>query len=119
MPDRASVLGEYGGLGWPVAGHSWVTQNNWGYRTYGSRAELEENYAKLTEQLPALIAKGLAAAVYTQTTDVEIEVNGLLTYDRQLIKIDPERLSALHAPLYGPPQGPAAAPSGGTNENRP
>ncbi|MCA9054689.1 MAG: sulfatase-like hydrolase/transferase, partial [Planctomycetaceae bacterium] len=65
MPDRVSVLGEYGGLGLPVAGHTWVDSNNWGYRTYTTREELQDNYRRLTEQLPSLIASGLAAAVYT------------------------------------------------------
>jgi arylsulfatase A-like enzyme len=103
MEDRASVLGEFGGLGLPVIGHTWVTQNNWGYRTYATKEELAENYERLVRQIPLLIGSGLAAAVYTQTTDVEIEVNGLLTYDRQLIKIDPKKLAEWHAPLYGPP----------------
>jgi hypothetical protein len=103
MEDRASVLGEFGGLGLPVAGHTWVTSNNWGYRTYASREELAENYEKLVKDLPRLIGSGLAAAIYTQTTDVEIEVNGLLTYDRQLIKFDPKKLAEWHRPLYEPP----------------
>ena len=101
--DRASVLGEYGGLGLPIAGHTWVDSNNWGYRTYTTRKELQENYRRVIEQLPALIANGLAAAVYTQTTDVEIEVNGLMTYDRQITKLDPDWLADLHRPLYEPP----------------
>jgi arylsulfatase A-like enzyme len=97
---RASVLGEFGGLGLPVPGHTWVDQNNWGYRTYGTHAELQQNYRALIEQLPALIERGLAAAVYTQTTDVEVEVNGLMTYDRAHTKFDPENLRRLHPPLY-------------------
>lgn len=103
LEDRVSVLGEFGGLGLPIAGHTWVDRNNWGYRTYSSREELHLNYERLIAQLPELIAHGLAAAVYTQTTDVEIEVNGLLTYDRQILKFDPERLRELHRPLYAPP----------------
>ena len=99
-PKRASVLGEFGGLGWPVNGHLWWNKRNWGYRTYQTREELKENYATLLEQLPALIKQGLAAAVYTQTTDVEGEVNGLMTYDRSLIKIDPEWLAEKAAPLF-------------------
>jgi hypothetical protein len=103
MPDRVSVLGEFGGLGLPIPGHLWVDSNNWGYRTYTTREELAKNYEGLIQQMPSLIAGGLAAAVYTQTTDVEIEVNGLLTYDRQIIKFDPEWMAKLHAPLYAPP----------------
>jgi hypothetical protein len=101
--DRATVLGEYGGLGWPVEGHLWQAQDNWGYRTYKTQEELIENYKNLTVQLPPLIGEGLAAAVYTQTTDVEIEVNGLMTYDREVIKLPVEATAELHKIVYGPP----------------
>ncbi|MEO8498134.1 MAG: sugar-binding domain-containing protein, partial [Planctomycetota bacterium] len=100
---RASVLGEFGGLGLPLAGHTWVGSNNWGYRNYATLEELNESYANLLNQTPALIADGLAAAIYTQTTDVEIEVNGLMTYDRAIVKFDIDRLQKLHARLYEPP----------------
>jgi hypothetical protein len=103
MADRATVLGEFGGLGLPLEGHTWVDSNNWGYRTFESIDELRVNYDRLIDQMPGLISSGLAAAVYTQTTDVEVEVNGLMTYDRQVIKFDPEHLRAIHAPLYAPP----------------
>lgn len=103
LPDRVSVLGEFGGLGLPLPGHLWVNNNNWGYRTYTTKEELARQYELLIQQMPSLIANGLAAAVYTQTTDVEIEVNGLLTYDRQIIKFDPAWIAALHKPLYDPP----------------
>ncbi len=90
-PRRASVLGEFGGLGLPVVGHTWVNKDNWGYVSYASPVELTDAYVALIEKLPGLIAQGLCAAVYTQTTDVEIEVNGWLTYDRAVWKVDPER----------------------------
>ena len=99
-PNRASVLGEYGGLGLPVKGHLWWNKRNWGYRTYQTSNELKMNYAQLMEQLPALKKQGLAAAVYTQTTDVEGEVNGLMTYDRSIIKFDPEWMTDLAEMLY-------------------
>ena len=98
--ERASVLGEFGGLGWPVKGHLWWNKRNWGYRTYQTVEELKRNYAALMEALPALIKKGLAAAVYTQTTDVEGEVNGLMTYDRSLLKLDPQWLTEQSDPLF-------------------
>jgi hypothetical protein len=101
--QRVSVLGEFGGLGLPLEGHTWVGSNNWGYRNYKTRQELNASYANLLNQMPALIADGLAAAIYTQTTDVEIEVNGLMTYDRRIVKFDVDRLQKLHAPLYEPP----------------
>jgi hypothetical protein len=100
---RAAVLGEFGGLGLPVAGHTWQDEANWGYRSFTSRASLGDAYARLIESLPPLIARGLCAAIYTQTTDVEIEVNGVMTYDRAVIKLDEARVRPLHEALRGPP----------------
>jgi len=97
---RAAVLGEYGGLGLPVAKHTWQDEKNWGYRSYASKPELQAAYLELIKKLEPLIEKGLAAAVYTQTTDVEIEVNGLMTYDREVLKFDEAKLREAHAPLY-------------------
>ena len=96
FPDRASVLGEYGGLGLPVEGHLWQNDKNWGYRTYHTKEELGERYGALGEKLIPLASRGLAAAVYTQTTDVEGEVNGFATYDRKVIKYDLAKTSALN-----------------------
>ncbi len=101
--ERAAVLGEFGGLGMPVEGHLWQSDRNWGYRSYRDRAGLTDAYIDLVGQLRFLIGRGLAAAVYTQTTDVETEVNGLLTYDRAVLKMDEPRLVAAHRRLYGPP----------------
>jgi hypothetical protein len=103
MPDRVSVLGEFGGLGLPTEGHLWQSDRNWGYRNLKSREELADRYHELIIRLHALIGKGLSAAVYTQTTDVEGEVNGLLTYDREIVKIDPKLLAKWHAELKEPP----------------
>jgi hypothetical protein len=101
--SRASVLGEFGGLGLPVEGHTWVDKNNWGYVSYKSKEELTDAYVDLLKQTPLLIGRGLCAAVYTQTSDVEIECNGWLTYDREVWKIDPARASEAAAALYRPP----------------
>ncbi len=99
--DRASVVGEYGGIGYPVQGHLWDPEmRNWGYQTYQSAEALLENYIAKFEQIVAMKVKGVSGAVYTQTTDVEGEVNGLMTYDRQVIKMDPEKLRELHSVLY-------------------
>jgi hypothetical protein len=103
MPDRVSVLGEFGGLGLPLKGHLWKETDNWGYRTYKSTEELREAYRGLMVRLHPLIGKGLSAAVYTQTTDVEVEVNGLLTYDREVLKLDPKETAKWHKALFGPP----------------
>ncbi len=100
---RASVLGEFGGLGWPVEGRLWQNKENWGYRTYTSQAELQRHYEEVVSGLVPLIAQGLSAAVYTQTSDVEGEVNGLMTYDREILKLDGDRAAAVHRQLYQPP----------------
>ena len=107
MPDPAVfgttislVLGEYGGLGLPLEGHTWQQKDNWGYQSFKSKEELEARYRTLVADLNELIPKGLAAAVYTQTTDVEIETNGLMTYDRKVIKIPAEVLLQIHQKLY-------------------
>jgi hypothetical protein len=100
---RAAVLGEFGGLGLPIEGHLWQKKDNWGYRTFKTREELQTGYEELIRRLRPLINKGLAAAVYTQTTDVETEVNGLLTYDRAVLKVDAEKVARLHRRLYEPP----------------
>jgi hypothetical protein len=101
--NRAAVLGEFGGLGLPVKAHTWQDEKNWGYRSYETREALTEAYVNLIHNLRSLIGDGLAAAVYTQTTDVEIEVNGLMTYDRAMIKIDAEKIAAANKSLYLPP----------------
>jgi hypothetical protein len=104
MPDRVSVLGEFGGLGLVVPGHLWQEDRNWGYQNLSTKEALLARYRQLVQDLHPLIENGLAAAVYTQTTDVEGEVNGMITYDRRVMKIDPATLAELHRPLYLPHQ---------------
>lgn len=90
---RAAVLGEFGGLGLRIEGHHW-TQKNFSYNGMESPEELEEEFTRLFGRLWALHRdEGLSAAVYTQTTDVEGEINGLLTYDREL-KVNVETIKA-------------------------
>ncbi|MFM8217713.1 MAG: glycoside hydrolase family 2 TIM barrel-domain containing protein, partial [Planctomycetaceae bacterium] len=98
-PHRAAVLGEYGGLGLPLAGHTWLSEKNWGYRQFQTRAELQETYLKYIAALRPMVESHLAAAIYTQITDVEIEVNGLFTYDREVLKLDQRQLAAAHRAL--------------------
>lgn len=100
--DMASVLGEYGGIGYPVKEHLWnPNMRNWGYQTYQSAEELLTNYKYKFDQVVDMKKnKGLSAAVYTQTTDVEGEVNGLMTYDRKVVKMSPETLKEMHSVLY-------------------
>jgi beta-galactosidase/beta-glucuronidase len=91
---RAIVLGEFGGLGLPIRGHTWQSEKNWGYRSYTNSEALTTAYIDLTTKLfPLIEEKGLSAAVYTQTTDVEIEVNGLMTYDREIVKMDLKKVA--------------------------
>ena len=94
------VVGEYGGHGLAVAGHLWdEAAQNWGYGGLAQAGELLERYRESATRLLDLKSRGVAAGVYTQATDVEGEVNGLLTYDRKVAKIEPETLRALHQPL--------------------
>jgi hypothetical protein len=95
-PKRAAVLGEFGGLGLGIDGHSW-SNKTWGYRGTRDSADLTRKYEKLLRGVWELRDQpGLSAAVYTQTTDVETEANGLLTYDRAVIKVDLERVAAVN-----------------------
>jgi hypothetical protein len=94
------VLGEFGGLGLPLEGHTWQKKDNWGYQSFSTAEDLKNRYSVLIRDLANYIPRGLAAAVYTQTTDVEIETNGLMTYDRQIIKISVEELKEMHGKLY-------------------
>ncbi len=100
MADRVSVLGEFGGLGLPVADHLWKNSDNWGYQNFKTKEELQSNYHRLMVQMLPLIDRGLSAAVYTQTTDVEVEVNGLMTYDRAVLKVDPKETAKWHKRLF-------------------
>ena len=93
-PQRINVLGEYGGLGLPVEGHLWWNKRNWGYVQFKNGSEVTAEYVKLAGELRDLVSKGFSAGVYTQTTDVEGEVNGLMTYDRKVIKIDEAAVKA-------------------------
>ena len=97
------VIGEYGGHGLRVKGHEW--DPNARIFSYGDlpteREELQRRYEKSAKTLLDLKAKGIAGGVYTQTTDVEGEINGLMSYDRRVIKIPAEDLADLHAPLVG------------------
>ena len=100
-PQRANVLGEYGGLGLVMEGHLWEQDRNWGYVQYKSSRETTDAYIELAEKLKKLIPYGYSAAVYTQTTDVEVEVNGLMTYDRKIIKLEEERIRKVNQEITG------------------
>ena len=97
---RASFIGEFGGLGVKLAGHVWNEnyKKNWGYGGTGGTdvAPVEKKYYELMEKLASLAGQGLCGSVYTQTTDVEHEINGLLTYDRKAVKFDAAKVRAAH-----------------------
>ena len=103
-PLRATVLGEYGGIGLPLEGHLWKSDNNWGYVKFKNSKETTDEYIKYARQLIDYVKAGFSAAVYTQTTDVEGEVNGFMTYDRKVDKmnvklvnkVNKEVIDALH-----------------------
>lgn len=94
------VLGEFGGLGLPLDGHTWQGNKNWGYQSFKNSEEMFRKYKTFTDRLAELIPLGLSAAVYTQTTDVEGEVNGFMTYDRKVEKFPVQQLGEENRKLY-------------------
>ncbi|WP_348621162.1 glycoside hydrolase family 2 protein [Pedobacter lusitanus] len=94
------VLGEFGGLALPVEGHTWQQKNNWGYQSFKNAGDLFNKYATFAKRIEELIPLGLSAAVYTQTTDVEGEINGFMTYDRKVIKMPVNELKRVNDRLY-------------------
>lgn len=100
-PKMATVLGEYGGIGLPLEGHLWQTDRNWGYVQYKNGDEVLKEYEKFADQLILLVKQGVCGAVYTQTTDVEGEVNGLMTYDRKVVKMNEEKLREINTKVIG------------------
>jgi beta-galactosidase/beta-glucuronidase len=94
--QRPTVLGEYGGIGLAVEGHLWLADKNWGYVQFKNSDEVTEQYLTFATELMKMIKSGFSAAIYTQTTDVENEVNGLMTYDRKVIKIDEQRVREIN-----------------------
>jgi hypothetical protein len=89
---RAIVLGEFGGLGLPVQGHTWE-QRNWGYRNMEDTLQLLSKYESYYDLVHKFVKNnGLSATIYTQTTDVETETNGLMTYDRKINKMGIENV---------------------------
>jgi hypothetical protein len=98
---RALVIGEFGGLGYAVKDHLF-SKDVWSYQSYKNSKELETEYRKLINRVIILKKQGFSAAVYTQLTDVETEINGLITYDRKVIKVPTKNLNKIHKALYEP-----------------
>lgn len=114
-PEMVNVLGEYGGIGRPLEGHTWEIGRKWGYIQYDTEEKVTDTYCMYARDLIDIKQNDLcAAAVYTQTTDVEGEVNGFYTYDREVLKMDGKRVreanqAVINAPLL--PQLPIVRPS--------
>lgn len=94
--NRVTVLGEYGGIGLPLEGHLWNNDGNWGYIKFKDSEETTSEYVKYASKLKRLVHVGFSAAVYTQTTDVEGEVNGFMTYDRKVDKMDIDKIKKVN-----------------------
>ncbi|MGW3728347.1 glycoside hydrolase family 2 protein [Streptomyces sp. NPDC000851] len=107
-PDgqRALVSGEYGGLGLAVPGHAWSVQQSY---VDVDPATYTDDYLDKLDEVRALVCRGSNGAVYTQISDVEGELNGLLTYDRRVVKPDVQRLAAAHETLIDDASRPAPA----------
>lgn len=103
--QRATVLGEFGGIGLVLKNHLWEPDHNWGYVQFHSSRKATDEYVKYADVLYKLIPKGFSAAVYTQLTDVEMEVNGLMTYDRKVIKLDEKRIREMNQKICGSLKG--------------
>lgn len=97
LKNRAAAITEYGGYSLLEKGHVWREDKEFGYRRFKTREELKNAYASLiNSQLKPLVPMGISAAVYTQLTDVETEINGILTYDREVVKIAPEIMKEIN-----------------------
>ncbi len=98
--DRVVALTEYGGYAYPVAGHMF-SNKKFGYKHYSSGEALTEGYRRLIEEeVFPNVPKGLSAAIYTQVSDVETEINGVMTYDREVDKLDLDTVRELNEKLY-------------------
>ena len=92
VDNLINILGEFGGLGLDLKGHTWK-EDNWGYQTFKTKEEITEKYEEYIDLIINSF-KSFSAAIYTQTTDVEIEINGLITYDRAEMKVIESKIKA-------------------------
>ena len=94
-----NVIGEYGGIGYRIPENSWKMDKAWGYVEFKNPGEVLNRYAEYVEDLKSLIKFGVSAAIYTQTTDVEGEINGIMTYDRKVVKFNEKQLKEINQSL--------------------
>ncbi|MFJ4369138.1 AbfB domain-containing protein [Streptomyces chartreusis] len=114
---RAAVLGEFGGLGFKVSGHEWYPGGGFSYEDQPDLAHLNNRFVGLIDAIREVrMSRGLSASVYTEITDVENEVNGLLTYDRQVVKVDEARVRAANQALINASRGSTAPITLPTNQ---
>ena len=98
--DRVVALTEFGGYAYPEKGHM-AFEKEFGYQSYRSREELTENYKRLwEEEIYPNLKSGLSAVIYTQVSDIEEEINGVFTYDREVVKLEAETVRELNKRLY-------------------
>lgn len=98
--DRVVALTEFGGYAFPIPGHM-ACEKEFGYKHYKTKEELTANYRRLwEEEVYPNVAKGMCSTIYTQTSDIEEEINGLMTYDREENKFMEDELKEIHAKLY-------------------
>ncbi len=98
--DRVVALTEFGGYSFAMPGHL-ACEKEFGYQSFGSKEELTENYERLWEdEIYPNLARGLCSTVYTQTSDIEEEINGIFTYDRDEVKFIEKDVYELNQKLY-------------------
>jgi len=98
--DRVVALTEFGGYAYPAEGHM-ACEKEFGYQAYRSKEELTKNYKRLwDEEIYPNVERGLSATIYTQVSDVEEEINGVFTYDREVVKLEEDVVRELNRRLY-------------------
>lgn len=101
VDGKVRVLGEFGGIGVPVEGHLWNDLAiGWGYDGVVSPPVMQKQYTQMVDSLKVLEQEGLSASIYTQPFDVESEQNGIITYDRSVIKLPVAILRAINARVW-------------------
>ena len=99
---RPLILSEFGGYCWKEMEHSFNLSNTYSYKDFTSITDFEKAFIALYDEqvIPHIKSEGLCGLVYTQVSDVEDETNGLLTYDRQILKVDVDKVKAMSDRLY-------------------
>jgi hypothetical protein len=110
LPGKARVLGEWGGVGVPVKGHQWNAAAGWGYVKI-TPSEMTGKYSTMVKRLKAYEQDGQSGSIYTEPFDVEIEENGLITYDREVIKVPLATLRQIHAPFIAQERSKSLLPT--------